>query len=400
MKNLISLTFTILLLTLITTLTVLYSDGYRLNTATTQNTNETGIIVKTGMLAVRSIPEGAKIYINDNEEAITATDDTIPSLKPGKYKIRLEKEGFETWEKEVEVFSELVTDITSVLVLRSPKLEPLTNTDVRAFDLSSDQNKIAFITRNEETPGVWVLGLTGNPINLIKTDARVLIADNIFGTPSLGEDVKWSPDNEQVLVKMNENGYLVYDITTSNTSLRPTNITDIKLINEEWQIEWKENFLSERLIIIKNQGAPEWLIEDLQTVETTWSPDFDKLFYIKNDGTKDILTIYNMDDPLPVGEKRINQEIILSEDSSNIESKTSIYWYSDSYHLILVEKKNLTEDYYTISLIRIDGSNKTSLYDGILASNKAYPNPYEDKIVVLTSLKENSPKNLYAIAIR
>src|SRR5690606_31694130 len=118
------------------------------------------------------------------------------------YTIKLEREGFESWEKEVEVFPELVTDITAVLVLQSPRLEPLTNTDVKSFGLSTNQNNIAFLTKNHREPGIWILPLTGSPLNIFRNNTKLLIADTTQFAPSLGENVWWSPDDTELLVQM------------------------------------------------------------------------------------------------------------------------------------------------------------------------------------------------------
>ena len=113
------------------------------------------------MIAVRSIPDGAKIYID--EKLITATDDTTTNLIPNKYVLKVEKEGYETWKKEVNVYSDLVTDITAVLILQSPKLEPLTNIDVSTFALSNSKNNIIFTSANPTQPGLWLLPLKRTP---------------------------------------------------------------------------------------------------------------------------------------------------------------------------------------------------------------------------------------------
>lgn len=400
MKNFASLVATILILLGLTYLTILYSDGYRINTTFIKSRDikddPANIIIRTGMLAVRSIPEGAKIYLNDSVIAATATDDTISSLKPGNYNIKLEKQGFETWVKDVQVYPELVTDITAVLILKSPRLEPLTNTDVKAFDLSNDQNKIAFIARNDEKSGIWILPLTGSQINLFKSDLSVLIRDNIYGNPSLGESLKWSPTDNQLLVKMNNRGYLLYDIFNQNTtSLIPKNITDLEKLNSDWQEVWRDEFLDQITETIISQSPPENIITNLENPNIKWSPDFRKFFYIENDNNEFKVIVYNSEDPLPVDEKRLYSNIKLT-DTVN----TKLYWYSDSYHFIVLEAQPSNPNYHKMSLIRIDGTNKTTIYNGLLASNQAYPTPFGDRIIVLTTLKEGAPNNLYAIAIR
>jgi len=397
MKNLASLLITICSLVLITSATVLYSEGWRVG-STSKNNN---LIHKTGMIAVRSIPNGAKVYVND--VLTTATDDTIASLVPGDYKIKVEHEGFESWEKTLTVYPELVTDITAVLVLQSPKLEPLTNADVKAFSLSSNQNNIAFLTKNHTEPGIWLLPLTGSPLNLFKNSTKLLISDNDVFSPSSGEKIWWSYDDKEVLVQMNTNGYLLYQLSNlQSTKANPISITDVNTVFKKWDEAWKSNFLTHKIEDIKSskdQIIPAWIIDRLESEKSTWSPD-DKKFYFINKNTTDKkanIVIYNSESPLPIGEKRLYDSIEIADIAN-----TKVQWYSDSYHLILLEKAESADknNVYTISLVRIDGTNKTPIYTGELASNQAYATASGDKIVVLTSLKENSKTNLYAIAIR
>ncbi|PIR42922.1 hypothetical protein CO058_00160 [candidate division WWE3 bacterium CG_4_9_14_0_2_um_filter_35_11] len=404
MKNLASLLITVASLILITSGTVLYSEGWRINLSGESSKltdGTTSRVHKTGMIAVRSIPNGAKVYIND--VLTTATDDTIASLVPGDYKVRVEHDGFESWEKTLTVYPELVTDITAVLVLQSPRLEPLTNADVKAFSQSSNQNNIAFLTKNHEEPGIWILPLTGSPLNLFKSSSRLLIADNINASPSSGENVWWSYYDKEILVQMNTNGYLLYDISNqTSTKSIPTSITDVKAVFEKWDTDWKSNFLTDKIDNLtnsKDQEVPKSILNKLKTEKSTWSPDDKKFFFVntnESDNKKADIIIYNSESPLPIGEKRLYNSIEVSDIKN-----TTIQWYSDSYHLILLEKSDSVDsNIYTISLIRIDGTNKTPIYTGELASNQAYATPSGDKIIVLTSLKENSQTNLYAIAIR
>ncbi len=398
MKDLVTNLTTGFILVFITMLTVLYSEGWRINNFIRESTDQSNsVVTRTGMLAVRSIPEGAKVFLND--EASTATDDTITSLTPGKYKLRIERAGFETWSKEVEVFPELVTDITAVLILQSPKLEPLTNVDVKAFSISATQNNIAFITKNIEKPGIWILPLNRNTINLFNNESYLFIPDTATNTPSLGDSIHWSPDDKEMAVRMNEKGYLLYQTNDlNNPSIRPTVLNDMTANEEKWHAYWKLNFLENKKNILQRQNINDYFINKLESTRGNWSPDGEKFFILDDDPQaegKHKVVVYNSEIPVPVGEKRV-YETLNQIDTSN----TKIYWYTDSYHLILVEKDTERENYYTISLVRIDGSNRTVIYTGNLASDQAYPTPGGDKIIVLTSLKENTSTNLYSISIR
>jgi len=286
--------------------------------------------------------------------------------------------------------------------MQSPRLEPLTNTDVKAFALSSNQNNIAFLTKNHKEPGVWILPLSGSPLNIFKNGTKLLIADNEFGTPSMGEKIWWSPNDKEILVQMNKSGYLLYELSNQNsTNLIPISITNVQSVFDRWQSEWKINFLQSKIdSLSKDQNIPSWLVETAVNNDSTWSPDDSKFFVTqpnKDDPTKLDVIVYNSETPLPVAEKRIYNPLTISDPANTI-----IQWYSDSYHLIVLEKSSdeSSPRSYTLSIIRIDGSNRTTIYTADLASNQAYPTPSGDKIIVLTSLKENSQTNLYAISLR
>ncbi len=397
MKNLLNLAITLSSLLLVTVVTLLYSEGWRIDLRG-QSGYPQPTVKKTGMLAVRSMPDGAKIYLDD--ELITATDDTISSLQPGQYTLRIERDGYESWEKEISVYPELVTDITAVLVLQSPRLEPLTNTNVKAFGLSTNQNNIVFLTTDHEEPGVWSLPLTGSPLNIFRNNTRLLIPDTSNATPSAGENIWWSKNDDELLVRMNETGYLLYKLDAAgNANPQPQAITNVQQVFDRWDEEYKADFVNAKIETIDSQqDMPEWIKEKALTSQTTWSPDEEKFFFL-TPGTENPnevkVNIYNGEDPLPVGEKRTYETLTLPDPTT-----TKIYWYSDSYHLILVEKTPNTADNYTISLVRIDGTNRTPIYTGTLASDQAFPTPAGDKIIVLTWLKERSQTNLYAISIR
>lgn len=392
----ILLTFFTMLAT--TTVVLLYSDGWRINNGSlTENGKDNqSIIVKTGMLAVRSSPDAAQILIDD--EIITATDSTISSLAPGKHKLEIKKDGYEVWQKEVNIYPEVVTDITAILVLKSPKLESLTNSDVSAFNISTNGNKIAYLTQNHTKPGIWILPLTGSTLNLFKTDSQVLIEDNIYARPSLGENIWWSPDDKEILVQLNENGYLLYetpDIKSAN--LNPINIIKKEDVFDRWKNEWQKDFLNNEIKTFATIKASNEIINQaLLSNYSDWSPDNDKFFFIKpNVENQDIsdLYVYNLDNPLPIDEKRLTKAMEITNPDD-----TFIYWYTDSYHLVILERVPDTNQ-YTVSLLRIDGSNKTPIYTGILASPKAFSTPGGNQIIVMASLKEGSAENLYGISI-
>ncbi|MBU1016572.1 PEGA domain-containing protein [Patescibacteria group bacterium] len=374
-KPLVTVFLTMFILSLITAGVVFYSEGWRFNT-------KNKVLQKTGMLAIRSIPEGAKVYLNG--KTTTATNDTIPSLTPGMYEIKVEKEGFEVWEKEIEIFPELVTDITAILISQSPRIEPLTNTGVSVFSLSSSLDKLAYVPINTEKKGIWVLPLSGTTLNLFRTNPNLVAADDENHIYSSAENIWWSPDDSEMLIQLNEEGFYLIDL--QNQVKTPTEIKDPQTIFEKWE---QEKAKKRKAFLEKEEVSAE-LINIALDKNTIWSPDEKKFLYLKDYGEMTEIEIYNMEDPLPVGEKRQYTTY-----RTNRNSLKYLAWYPDSYHLALLEDT-------TISLIRIDGTNKTEIFtaNGSLADSKVFPSPWGDKMIILASFKQNTPPDLYAVGIR
>ena len=67
MKSLATLVITFITLILLTFTAVLYGEGWRIRFSNSSGIDTSQVVIKTGMLAVRSIPEGAKVYLNGKD---------------------------------------------------------------------------------------------------------------------------------------------------------------------------------------------------------------------------------------------------------------------------------------------------------------------------------------------
>jgi hypothetical protein len=363
----------------------MYTAGYRFS-----KEEETPLEVKvTGMISAKSIPEGASVYLD--EELITATNSSIPGIKPGKHVLKITKRGFTDWEKEIEVFPEMVTDITAVLLSKTPRLEPLTQTGATNPSMSPSLSSIAYFSQDEKNPGVWVLPLTNNRLNIFSAaTASVVLEDTSYTKFSEGQEITWSPNEKQLLVQLDETTYYLVDLA-SNTTRAAVNPDELK---EEWQqtlVEKRELLLGKLDLEIE---------EDLQEIatnpDTLWSPDGNKFVYTREiEGDKIEYRVYNLENPLPVGETAENTFYVTNAQ----DSQPKISWYSDSFHLIMLENGN-ENDRGRISLIRIDGTNKTELYNNVIHSNNVFSAPAGDKIIILTSFKSEDQVDLYTVSIR
>ncbi|GIW69770.1 MAG: hypothetical protein KatS3mg101_0517 [Patescibacteria group bacterium] len=372
---------TIVVIMGITSILYLYTSGYRINRGEGTNID----LSKTGMVSAKSIPDGASVYLDG--KLVTATDDTLSGIKPGKHKLTIEKKGFVPWSKEIEIYEALVTDITAVLVSQSPRLEPLTNTGAKYPELSPSQNKIAYFSEGSEKPGIWVTNLSGG-IGLFRNTSELAVQDTKFVKYSQGLSIEWSPDETQLLVQTSKGIFYIVDLAThtATTIANPENIRQ----------RWEKLLIEKRKDIVEKLDAPENIKKLALSPRVLWAPDDKKFLYTVQNGETLEYRIYNFERPIPVGEKIENTAFI----TNVADPQPDISWYSDSFHLILVEGNVEQDKRGIISLIRIDGTNKVEIYNNTLMYPKAFAVPSGDKILILTSFKSGEQTDIYTVGIR
>jgi WD40 repeat protein len=381
-RTLVQTIITLILLFGITTLIFLYTSGYRFEKGKENPVD----LTKTGMISAKSIPEGASVYLDG--ELLTATNDTISGIEPGSHNLRIVKKGFEQWNKHIEVFEELVTDITAVLVSQSPVIEPLTNTGASNPSISPSLNNLTYFSKDEESPGVWVIPINQTGLNLFRATPYVVLEDTKVNRYSDGKSILWSPDEDQLLVETNDGIYYIVNLET-NTAQTASNY---EVIIENWENKLR----TKRELFVSKLDIPEHIMSLATTSDVLWSPDEKKFLYTVQNN--DILQykVYNMEKPLPVGEK---VETTVFEINVN-EEPPEITWYADSFHLILTEGEIQQNKRGTISLVRIDGTNKVEIYGEALYSPNVYSAPGGDKIIILASFKSSDQPDLYTVGIR
>ena len=148
---------------LITPTVILYSQGYRFDF-------ENKKITQTGGLFLKVSPRSADIYLDE-----TLTDKTdflfgsvlIENLVPKKYKIRVEKENYEPWEKILEIKEKQVANAKNITLLaKNPKSTVLAE-NVENFWPSPNQKNLIIQEKNIDKWELKIFDLEKN----IKTPA-------------------------------------------------------------------------------------------------------------------------------------------------------------------------------------------------------------------------------------
>ena len=232
-----------------------------------------GIIANTGLLNANSFPQGAQVFINGN--LTTATDDTI-YLEPDSYTVRVVKEGYSPWEKQLEIQKELVTQTNATLFPIAPSITPLTFTGIKNVYPSPDGQKLIFFIDNaslEAKNGLYLLTLSNNFLSLQSGPKQ--ITDNPLSYNLEEANIIWSPDSTEVMLMTAKGDFLL--ASESKASLLEE--ANISLQKEEILSQWEEEiYLRERQYLSK---FPDEMIEiATQSAKNVYiSPDKKRLLY-------------------------------------------------------------------------------------------------------------------------
>lgn len=328
-------------------------------------------IVGTGIISITSEPDAASVFIDGH--LTTATNTTIASLTPKKYSVKIIKEGFIPWEKEVKVSEGLVTDIKVTLFPAIPTIYPLTFNGVANPSLSPDGSKLAYIVPSasvSKKAGVWVwTQMRNQPISFARSSEPHQTAQNI-GIDFSKATLKWSSDSKQVLAEVSGNNYLL-DADRFNSE--PRDITPILSATlQSWEDDARAKEQS-RVLAVKDLAMRQIASS---SALIRWSPDETKFMAGKDEQS---LKVYDLEDdkeyPLPEAQFRI--------------------WLPDSWHVILVGEKD-------ISIVDFDGTNKSVIYAGSFQDNFVFPWLDSSRLVIISSFPTPtaSEPNLYGINLK
>jgi len=368
---------TLLFIVTLSTLLILYAKGYSLDI-------NDGTLKRSGILLIKSIPDGAKIF--KNGKLVDVTNTSLANLEPKTYKIRLEKEGYRSWDKEVLIKEELVTEIKALLVVKTPSLTPLTNTGIINPTFSNYGDNIIYYSSSKGKTGLWFMPLTGSNASFISRNTPRLIASDPSGEIFTESKVlAFSPDNDQVLISLGKDKEeKVFLLSTEKLNKEPLETpSDTESIMKSWgeEIEKERKQLVKRLKI--EPEMKEWALQRT----SRFSPDQTKFLYSFEESNEVEYRVYNTTKPLGVGGKADN--LVLR---TNKDRELTITWHADNRHLIIVEEEK-------INLIEIDGCNQTLVFNGLLSSQNVYPTPDGNGLIALTTFSSFEEPNLYVIRL-
>src|SRR3989338_2793534 len=265
-KRFIITIVTLLVIAVVAGIVILLAKGYTFSPKEKR-------IVGTGIITVSSEPDAASVYIDGH--LTTATNATVPSLPPKDYSVKVVKEGFIPWEKQVSVKEGLVTAIKITLFPAIPTIYPLTFTGVDNATLSPDGSKLAYIVPGStKKGGIWVwTQMRNQPISFVRSSEPHQVAQNTI-TDFSKATLKWSADSKQVLATTGGNNYLL-DFDRLNSD--PRDITPLLQATLKSWDEDTQNKNALRVLAIKDINLRQIASG---SANARWSPDETKFMVV------------------------------------------------------------------------------------------------------------------------
>lgn len=234
---------TIILFLLIAPTIIAYALGYSFDWQTKKP-------VLTGGFYLKSVPKKTNIYINDKFEQETPA--FIKRLVPKYYQIRIEKEGYYPWGKNLKVESKIVTEVKNIILIpKEPELKeenifPLIEEPLHTFRLENNilykEDEQISLTPLED--GEYEIFARNDNVILLSKDLY-LLNQRTFET--IAKDVSFAQFSENNrLLYLTNNEIWVYDFNDQTKELITRSSREIK------QAAW---YLNEHIVFTTEEAA-------------------------------------------------------------------------------------------------------------------------------------------------
>lgn len=390
--------FAIVFLVFLTGLIAL-ARGYRLNFSQKS-------LQSTGILVASSSPDGAKIYIDGQLKGATNTNITV---RPGVYNVKIEKDGFSAWEKQLTIKGELVIKADALLFPKNPSLSPVTSLGIVKAFASNSSEKIILLAQSGdiEKDGVYMLDNSRNPLSRVNP-LKLLALKTSFpiDIDFANVTLEFSPDEQEILVSINDPKTnaprAIYLLSSDTKSAQSFEVTQsVRTIRSAWQIEQAK--LTQKILDTFDEPLTAIATSSFDII--AFSPDDEKILY----RPKSNLNLPVIIEPRIIATNQteetrdLKQKAIYVYDTKEDknfelfgpgEKSGLVLWFPTSNHLVIQEADS-------IAIVDYDGTNKRTVYSGpfrkdFLTTSK------DGKLFVLSNLntQTDSLPDVYTVGIR
>ena len=205
---------------------VLYTAGYRLDVMA-------GRITHTGVLNATSIPRGATVLIDGvlkSDRTPTVFDDVFP----GEHLITLQRSGYTSWEKILEIKSRETTFIANALLFLDSTFENQESRTVSFYSLSPHRDQLAYLISEGSWIELWVTDPSTQSERLL---ARI--------TEAAGADyaIRWSKEGTTIALFQNGSSLETLSLITVATGETLSVPTTLERASKFWWDVAEDDYL-------------------------------------------------------------------------------------------------------------------------------------------------------------
>lgn len=213
-------------------LLILYARGYRYDF-------KNQAVHKVGMIMIAHDPLTANSTLDGQPPAFDITAfgyERFVDLEAGTYNVKVERDGYHSWEKKLEAFPEIITWARYVTLFRQdPKLTDLVELNkIHAVDFSPNREWLIVIGEKNSVAEAVFYSLKSNRV------VKEIPLNELWpksGAKFQGIKATFGPDSTQVLLTLqNESSHFRHTIISRATETNPINLEDLQPQLKE--IDW------------------------------------------------------------------------------------------------------------------------------------------------------------------
>ncbi|MDQ7814856.1 MAG: PEGA domain-containing protein [Patescibacteria group bacterium] len=161
-----------------------YTSGYRWNP-------KKGKVERNGTVIIDSVPTDATIYVDDRPLDKT-TPFTIQDMAPGTHQFRIERSGYTSWSKSLDVYPEKVTFANSVYLWKQSEPQFTLNTPAKHDSISPDGTRLVLVD-NTHPSSTNIVILTTNDMRRQDVEIDNPIPDDVT--------FEWSDNSRYAVIR-------------------------------------------------------------------------------------------------------------------------------------------------------------------------------------------------------
>jgi len=395
---------------------VSYSRGWRINISDYKIKFQ-----KTGAIFIETRPKGAVIKINGetfkDKSGLTQRGTLISNLLPKTYEVKIEKEGYQPYRKNIKVEPDFVAEIVQTVLVPGEFKKTLISIPKPADDFWISSGKIVFKNNNvlyylknsslfklrgdkliawSEDGGKIILLDSKNKVHYLYELAnlnKTLNINAILSNLSKKADIRqiaFHPADSSRLIVQSENSLYILDLNRLQLETliqEPISFWTIKNPNIYYFIQASGNYsLNSFNLILKTKTAIAQLLnyQIAKLPNSLISPDNEKIAFLDNNGK---LNIYFLEDYQRDIDLNFYEGLIVK----------NIFWYKDSSHLFIEYSDANSRETASIDFIEIDNRPPINRYTVFEKISNFYYEPSLDRLYFIQS--SDKLRNLYFIEL-